>query len=146
MSYAAWSVIAGETPTATKWNILGSNDADFDTRVSQLLDDKTLETVAYASSITFNLANGKFWRTVLTGNPTLAISNLEVGVPFGILLEQGTGGSHTISSWFDYIEWPSASEPPLSTAEGESDLFIFTPVSATQIIGSFGGFGHKAAA
>lgn len=27
--YAAWSVIAGEQPTAAKWNILGSNDAAF---------------------------------------------------------------------------------------------------------------------
>lgn len=27
--YTAWSVIAGEIPTATKWNILGVNDAYF---------------------------------------------------------------------------------------------------------------------
>jgi len=29
MSYAAWSVIAGEQPTAAKWSILGTNDASF---------------------------------------------------------------------------------------------------------------------
>lgn len=29
MAYAAWSVIAGEQPTAAKWNILGTNDASF---------------------------------------------------------------------------------------------------------------------
>lgn len=29
MPYAAWSVIAGEQPTAAKWNILGQNDASF---------------------------------------------------------------------------------------------------------------------
>ncbi len=29
--YAAWSVIAGEQPTAAKWNILGTNDASFNT-------------------------------------------------------------------------------------------------------------------
>ena len=29
MAYAAWSVIAGEQPTTSKWNILGSNDAAF---------------------------------------------------------------------------------------------------------------------
>lgn len=27
--YVAWSVIAGETPTTAKWNLLGSNDASF---------------------------------------------------------------------------------------------------------------------
>ena len=29
MAYAAWSVIAGEQPTTSKWNILGSNDSSF---------------------------------------------------------------------------------------------------------------------
>lgn len=29
MAYAAWSVVAGEQPTAAKWNILGTNDAGF---------------------------------------------------------------------------------------------------------------------
>lgn len=33
MSFSAWSVIAGEVPTASKWNILGSNDSDFNTRL-----------------------------------------------------------------------------------------------------------------
>lgn len=29
MAYQAWSVVAGEQPSAAKWNILGSNDASF---------------------------------------------------------------------------------------------------------------------
>jgi hypothetical protein len=29
--YAAWSVVASEQPTTSKWNILGSNDAAFNT-------------------------------------------------------------------------------------------------------------------
>lgn len=29
MAYSSWSVIYGEQPSATKWNILGSNDASF---------------------------------------------------------------------------------------------------------------------
>lgn len=29
MGYAAWSVVAGEQPTASKWNILGTNDSSF---------------------------------------------------------------------------------------------------------------------
>lgn len=33
MSYAAWSVIFGEQPSAAKWNILGTNDAYFDSLV-----------------------------------------------------------------------------------------------------------------
>lgn len=29
MAYTSWSVVFGEQPSATKWNILGSNDASF---------------------------------------------------------------------------------------------------------------------
>ena len=29
MAYTSWSVISGEIPTASKWNILGTNDASF---------------------------------------------------------------------------------------------------------------------
>lgn len=29
MAYTAWTVVFGETPSASKWNILGANDASF---------------------------------------------------------------------------------------------------------------------
>lgn len=29
MSYTAWSVVFGEQPSASKWNVLGANDASF---------------------------------------------------------------------------------------------------------------------
>lgn len=31
MAYASWSVVFGEQPSAAKWNILGTNDAHFNT-------------------------------------------------------------------------------------------------------------------
>jgi hypothetical protein len=40
--YTAWSVVAGETPTTTKWNLLGSNDASFNT--GQGLNDSAIIT------------------------------------------------------------------------------------------------------
>lgn len=42
MSYAAWSVVAFEVPTAAKWNILGTNDASFNDGTG-IGDDKILE-------------------------------------------------------------------------------------------------------
>src|ERR1043165_8579433 len=33
MAYQSWSVVFGEQPSAAKWNILGSNDAYFDSLV-----------------------------------------------------------------------------------------------------------------
>jgi hypothetical protein len=37
MAYTFWSVIAGEVPTESKWNLLGQNDADFNTKLTALL-------------------------------------------------------------------------------------------------------------
>lgn len=34
--YVNWSVIAGETPTATKWNILGENDDYFNNTLNSM--------------------------------------------------------------------------------------------------------------
>lgn len=33
MAYASWSVVFGEQPSASKWNILGTNDAYFDSLI-----------------------------------------------------------------------------------------------------------------
>lgn len=41
MAYTAWSVVFGEQPSASKWNILGSNDADFNTRTTIKRQDDT---------------------------------------------------------------------------------------------------------
>lgn len=34
MAYSAWSVVFGEQPSAAKWNILGTNDAHFNTWIT----------------------------------------------------------------------------------------------------------------
>lgn len=36
MAYTSWSVVFGEQPSAAKWNILGTNDAYFDTSITTL--------------------------------------------------------------------------------------------------------------
>src|SRR4051812_19992946 len=35
MAYASWSVVFGEQPSASKWNILGTNDATFNTSLTR---------------------------------------------------------------------------------------------------------------
>lgn len=35
MAYSSWSVVFGEQPSAAKWNILGTNDADFNTKLTR---------------------------------------------------------------------------------------------------------------
>lgn len=56
MAYAEWSVVANEIPTTNKWNILGTNDADFDTRLDAI-EPSYLAWTAFTPSWT-NLTPG----------------------------------------------------------------------------------------
>lgn len=56
MSYASWSVVFGEQPSAAKWNILGTNDASFNDgsglpmtnmAVSQVATSETTTSTSY---------------------------------------------------------------------------------------------------
>lgn len=126
MSYASWSVIAGETPTATKWNTLGSNDADFDSRITQLVDDKTIDEEADGSTITFDLSERRAWYSQVAGNRTLVFDNVGGPKPFMIAIQQdGTGGR--IPVWPDGIDWPGGFVPPFSTGANLTDVFVFIP-------------------
>jgi hypothetical protein len=42
MSYSAWSVVFGEVPTDTKWNLLGSNDDSFNDGTG-IIDDAIIQ-------------------------------------------------------------------------------------------------------
>lgn len=63
MAYASWSVVFGEQPSASKWNILGTNDASFN-------DGTGIGTnaIAAASLATSAITLGY---TSITGNVTL---------------------------------------------------------------------------
>jgi len=142
MSYSVWSVIAGETPTATKWNLLGSNDADFNTRVLQLNADKTMDSQADASTITFNLSTRKIWTVTLGGNRVLALSNVDLNVPFVVRLKQDATGSRTVT-WWSGIKWPANTAPTLSTTANAIDVFQFIPTATGEYDGIFVAFGLK---
>lgn len=55
MAYQAWSVVFGEQPSAAKWNILGTNDATFDTLLG-----------------TYGVRNPYCFRAYASGNTTIA--------------------------------------------------------------------------
>lgn len=50
MAYSAWSVVYGEQPSAAKWNILGTNDSEFNSLISHnaggqmVLNDTRVQT------------------------------------------------------------------------------------------------------
>lgn len=68
MAYTAWSVLAGEQPTAAKWNLLGTNDASFN-------DGTGIGTSAITPEKLF-AGNGTSW-TSQSWTPTWG--NLSVG-------------------------------------------------------------------
>lgn len=47
MAYSSWSVTTGETPSTVKWNVLGTNDAFFNTQVGSNFSSGTTSTVWY---------------------------------------------------------------------------------------------------
>lgn len=50
MAYQSWSVVYQEQPSAAKWNILGTNDADANTRLGNLDNFANESTVDYVAS------------------------------------------------------------------------------------------------
>jgi hypothetical protein len=98
----------------------------------------SITTDTYASTITFNLRTSNWHQVVLTGNPTLALSNVQVGQQFTISLVQDGTGSRTVT-WFSGIKWAGGSAPTLTTTANKADVFTFKAVSATSFYGFIAG-------
>lgn len=61
MAYTSWSVVFGEQPSASKWNILGTNDASFNDgsgiAEGAVTYDKLLSTI-FSGAVTSGTATG----------------------------------------------------------------------------------------
>ena len=85
-----------------------------------------------ASSFTFDLDTSNVFSGTLSAASTLTTSNGDIGQRFLVRLKQGSGGSKTVSSWFNgRVSWPGGSAPTLSSTEGHVDLFGFLVTSGT---------------
>jgi len=94
-----------------------------------------IQRYGYASTITFD-CNLSSWHTVqLTGNPTLALTNVQVGQQFTICLSQDAFGSHTVT-WFSTIYW---TPPTLTTTASETDIFTFKCFAPNAFVGFTAG-------
>lgn len=90
----------------------------------------TLITDTYGSTITFNMLTSGNHTVTLTGNPTLAVSNVSAGQIFSINLTQDATGSRTVT-WFSGISWAGGSAPTLTTTASKADRFIFYAMKTT---------------
>ncbi len=89
----------------------------------------------YAASINLSMAKNNTHVITLTGNPTLAVSNVRVGQYFAIELIQDGNGNRTVS-WFSTIKWVGGVTPTLTTTANKKDTFIFRCTSA----GNYDGY------
>lgn len=126
-NYQAWSVIAGETPTATKWNILGDNDSDFHTRLQKI--EGFVTTITFDTTVEIDLSLGYSFEITLTDDTTINIANATEGQVFALKVIKGTGGG-SITWGFD-IAWNGGQQPPLTSVVGEFDKFVFQVADET---------------
>jgi len=71
----------------------------------------------------------------LTGNATLAVSNVSVGQIFIIELAQDSTGSRTVT-WWSTIKWAGGTAPTLTTTANKKDVFGFRCTSS----GNYDGY------
>jgi hypothetical protein len=79
MAYASWSVVFGEQPSASKWNILGTNDASFNdgTGISDgvLTASKLASTISASNQVlTAGTTASTSYTATLTGSSAPAAS------------------------------------------------------------------------
>lgn len=74
MSYQVWSVVFGEQPSASKWNILGSNDASFndgtgiadEAIIARHIGENQIDTKKLSLSVAFRAYRSSAWTTSTT--------------------------------------------------------------------------------
>ena len=97
----------------------------------------TNQTLAYASTINWNVDSGTVASVVLTGSPTMAApSNLKPGATYVLRVIQDSSGNKNIT-WNSAFKWPSGVTPVLSTAANSIDLFTFFSPDGITLIGSY---------
>jgi hypothetical protein len=96
MAYAVWSVVFGEQPSAAKWNILGTNDADFNTRTTITRQDDTTNTDKT------NPRTLTGWGYIIPGVTNSAAETVTFGVTFAqrpiVLI--APGGDHATATTY----------------------------------------------
>lgn len=122
------TVTAGTNATATQYNNL---------RIDTLLSKGNYGTDTDGATVTFNLDDvdkGMVRVVTLGGNRTLAVSNVDVGQRFVIVLKQDGTGTRTVT-WFAGISWPGGVVPTLTTTASKHDVFGFICIASNTYLG-----------
>lgn len=90
-----------------------------------------------SGTVTFDLSTTLFQKVVLTGNRTLAITNVAAGQDFAVALIQDSFGGRTVAGWWTGITWltPSGSAPAIQQAANAVTLFRFKVIGTGVYLG-----------
>ena len=80
-------------------------------------------TLAYGSTVAWNLAAAQAAKLTLTGNATITPSGAVAGASYTLVVVQDATGSRTLT--FSGVKWPGGTAPTLSTAANAVDVFSF---------------------
>lgn len=88
------------------------------------------------ATVTFNLASGNKQRVTMTGNRTLALSNVQNGHVFLLDLIQDSNGGRTVT-WFSGISWftTAGAVPTLSSGASKHNTFMFIQTATNTYLG-----------
>ena len=99
VGYTEWDIIAGQTPSAAQWNVIGDNqdlfEAEFDARWDEW------HALSDGATVVVNLTSGynKFFKVTIAGTRVISFTNIPTVFPQVILIEvtQGGAGGYTLT-------------------------------------------------
>lgn len=91
-----------------------------------------------SGTVTLDMSVSDFHLLTLTGNPTLAVSNVGNIRLFSLILAQDATGSRTVT-WFSGISWAGGSPPTLTATASKRDVFNFVNLGGGAYLGSVAG-------
>lgn len=94
-----------------------------------------------AGTVTINWQNGVFQKLILTGNPTIAFSNIPSGVKLILMLIQDGTGSHTVTWPTTHLAWHGGSAPTLQTVAANRNIIGFISDGTDVWATPYGAFG-----
>jgi hypothetical protein len=107
--------------------------------ISELTIGKALKTAlvedADGATITFDMDECNYHRVTVSGNRTLAVTNVDVGQKFTLRIQQGDPGNYE-PTWFGKISWPGDLVPTFTDTASGIDTFGFICTSG----GYYDGF------